>query len=329
VSKPKPRITIVGLGLMGGSIGLALRDAGVASAVIGHDKEPSASARAKKLGAVDRTDWNLISACEESHLIILATPVGAIHPTMQAIGPYLQPGCVVMDTASLKEMVVASAVETLPEQVHFVGGDPIITGTVEAQGGLDAARADLFQKGLFCLTPSPTADPSAVRLVADLVAILGAKPLFLDPAEHDGLMAAVEHLPVIMAMTLLQTVIDQPAWRELRKVAGPSFERSTQLGSTDPSTYADLCLSNRDNLVRWIDAYAASLAQIRQDLVESESAALVERFESAVEERNRWILDRAEGQWEAAEGVEMPAKSGMMSDIFLGGWWRKRQRKES
>jgi hypothetical protein len=104
---------------------------------------------------------------------------------------------------------------------------------------------------------------------------------------------------------------------------------STQLGSNDPSSFADLCFSNRENLLRWIDAYATSLAKIRQDLVESESAAMVERLESVVEERNKWILDRAEGQWEAADGVQMPAKSSMMSDIFLGGWWRKRSGKES
>jgi prephenate dehydrogenase len=328
VSKSKPRITIVGLGLIGGSIGLALREAGVASAVVGHDKEPGASAQAKKLGAVDKTDWNLISACEESHLIILSMPVSGIKPTMEAIGPYLQPGCVVMDTASLKEMVLGWAAETLPDHVYFVGGDPIISQAVEAEGGLEAARADLFQNGLFCLTPSVTANPDAVGLVSDLVMILGAKPLFLDPVEHDGLLAAVEHLPVMAAMALLETVIRQPSWRELRKVAGSAFEASTQLASKEPESLAELCLSNRDNILHWIDAYSAALATIRQELDAGESEVLVERFRIALEERSKWLLDRASGEWEGASEVEMPAKSDMLSDVFLGRWWRKRPKKD-
>jgi prephenate dehydrogenase len=328
VSKQKPRITIVGLGLIGGSMGLALRQADVASAVVGHDKEPGASAQAKKIGAVDKTDWNLISACEDSQLIILATPLSAIKPTLEAIAPYLQPGCVVMDTASLKEVVLDWASETLPEHVDFVGGDPIISASVEAEGGLEAARSDLFQDGLFCLTPSATAEPDAVSLASDLVLILGAKPLFLDPAEHDGLVAAVEHLPAIMDMALLETVIRQPSWRELRKVAGASFEASTQLASRDPTSYADLCLSNRDNILRWIDAYSGALATIRQDLVEGECEVLAQRFEIAGQERNRWLLDRASGDWEGTPDVEMPGRSDMISDVFLGRWWRKRQRKD-
>jgi prephenate dehydrogenase len=310
-------------------MGLALREADVASAIVGHDKEPKASAQAKKLGAADKTDWNLISACEESQLVILATPVSGIKPTLEAIGPYLQPGCVIMDTASLKEEVLAWAGETLPEHVHFVGGNPIISRPVDAEGGLAAARADLFQGGLFCLTPSATADPDAVRLVSELVMILGAKPLFLDPVEHDGLLAAVEHLPAIGSMALLETAIRQPSWRELRKVAGSAFEASTQLVSEDPTSFADLCLSNRDNILRWIDAYAAVLASIRQDLLDDRSEELTQRFTIAVEERNKWLLDRTSGDWEGAPEVEMPGKSDMLSDVFLGRWWRKRTQKES
>lgn len=328
MSKPKPRITIVGLGLIGGSIGLALREAGVASAVIGHDKEPSASAQAKKLGAVDKTDWNLISACEESHLVILATPVSGIKPTMEAIAPYLQPGCVIMDTASLKEIVLGWAAETLPEHVHFIGGDPIISGSAEAEGGLAAARADLFENGLFCLTPSATAEPDAVSLVSDLVMILGAKPLFLDPREHDGLLAAVEHMPSIASMALLEMVIRQPSWRELRKVAGSAFEASTQLASQDPESLTKLCLSNRDNILRWIDSYTAALATLRRELDDGESEVLVQRFTIAGEERNKWLLDRASGEWEGAPDVEMPGKSDMLSDVFLGRWWRRRPKKD-
>ncbi len=328
MSTSKPRIAIVGLGLIGGSIGLALREAGVASAVVGHDKEPSVNSKAKKLGVVDKAEWNLISACEESDLIILATPVVEMQATMEAIGQYLRPGCVVMDTGSLKTPVLAWASESLPENVYFVGGDPIIAATDAGKQGVEAARADLFQKGLFCLTPSPSADPAAVKLVSDLVMILGAKPIYFDPAEHDGLVAAVDHLPVLLSLAMMESVIHQPSWRELRKVAGASFEVSTQLASTEPPGFGDVCLTNRDNILRWIDAYITSLTSFRASLVDDQAEALNGRFEVAAVERAKWLHDREQGQWEGDKGVEMPEKPNLFADAFLGGFLRKRTKKD-
>lgn len=334
MSTEKPRITIVGLGLIGGSIGLALRHAGVASTVVGHDKEPRTSSQAKKLGAVDRTDWNLISACEDSDLVILAIPLAGIKPTLQALSQYLRPGCVVMDTATLKQPVLAWADEALPHEVHFVGGNPIISQPMVGQSGPEAARADLFRNGLFCLTPSPNAEPAAVKLVTDLAMVLGSKPLFFDPAEHDGLLAAVEHLPIVLSVALLDMIIHQPTWRELRKVAGASFEVSTQLASTDPAGYGELCAANQENVVRWIDAFSAVLASLRQDLIEGDSEeialtdALSQRLEHALEERDRWLRDRAQGEWEGEQPVAMPAKGSILADAFIGGWWRKGREKE-
>ncbi len=328
MNRSKPRVTIVGLGLIGGSIGLALRQAGVAAAVVGHDKDPNAGPKAKQLGAVDKTDWNLISACEQADLIILATPLSAIRPTLQAIGPHLQPGCVVMDTATLKGPVMAWAAEALPDQVHFVGGDPIIAQSVERQGGLEAARANLFQNGLFCLIPSPTATDQAVKLTSDLVAILGAQPLYVDAVEHDGMLAGVEHLPALLALALLDTMLCQPAWRELRKVAGTAFETGTHLASNDPTVYSDLLAANRDNLVRWIDNFSASLAAIRQMLIENEPEAITQRFQAAMEERQKWIQDRQAGLWEVLPTAEMPRGSSFLADALLGGLWHKQPKKE-
>ncbi len=326
MSEGKPRITIVGLGLIGGSIGLALRQAGLASAVVGHDREPVASRQAKKVGAVDRTDWNLISACENSDLVILAVPAGEIKPILEAVGPYLRPGCVVMDTATIKEPVLAWAAETLPDGVHFVGGNPIITKSAGGEGP-EVARADLFQKGTFCLVPSPGADPKAVKLTTDLVVFLGAKPLFIDPVEHDGMLAGIEHLPALLAMTLLEMASQQPAWQELRKVAGLSFEISTRMASTEPNSLAALLLANRDNVLRWLDLFSASLASIRMVLAENDQA-IAGRFEAALEERWRWLHDREVGQWEELPGGEMPERPNLLADMFLGGLWDKWSRKK-
>jgi prephenate dehydrogenase len=325
VSTPKPRIAIVGLGLVGSSLGLALRQAEVTSAVVGHDRDRKLSGEAKASGAVDRTEWNLISAVEKSDIVILSEPIDALPATMQAIGPYLRPGCVVMDTAPLKGPVLAWAAEYLPEQVHFVGTNPILPFSA----GSEPARADVFQRSPFCIVPSSTADEASVRLISDLIGILGAQPLFLDATEHDGLLGGVEHLPRLLAVALMELAVQQPSWRELRRVAGPAFEASTRLVEEGAGSLSLLAISNRENLLRWIDDYSAVLISLRQALTEGEAQAeaLTERFQVAGEERRRWRADQAAGRWQEGPAAEMPARPSFF-DAFLGSFWRKRSRKE-
>jgi len=320
----KPRITIVGLGLIGGSIGLALRQTGNDYEVVGHDREHAVAGKARKLGAVSKTEWNLISACEEADLITIATPVMAIKETLTAIAPYLKPGCLVTDTASIKGPVMAWAKEILPETVNFVGGDPIISQEASIGGslptGIEGARADLFQGGLYCLTPSPETSPQAVQLATDLVHLLGAKPFFLDAAEHDGLVAGVDHLPFVLSAALLETTIQSPAWREMRKLAGDVFQSATHFSSGDAATYRDACLINRENIVRWIDTCLAKLTELREIIAAQEAEKLEKTFEEAMSVRDRWLRDKAEGRWELAEefSASAPQQSFMGRLIGLG-----------
>ena len=304
-------------------MGLALRQAEVASAVIGHDPERQASNEAKRVGAVDQVHWNLIAACEDSDLVLLATPVGALEETLKALGPNLRPGCVVIDTASVKRPVLTWAAENLPREVHFIGGNPVPITPFEGQRGLAAARADLFQKGLFCLVPSPTADTSAVKLATDLVSILGARPLFMDAAEHDGLVAAMDQLPVILALAMLEMAIQQPAWRELRKIGGPAFEASTQLVTPTSAAHSDLYLLNRDNVVRWIDQLTVALDSVRQILDGNEAEVLAGRFQQAIQERQKWLAERTEGQWQEVPRAEMPPRMSLLDTMF-GTFWRRK-----
>lgn len=327
MSTQKPAVTIVGLGLIGTSIGLALRKAQVTSSVVGHDRDPGAGARAKKAGAVDKTEWNLVSACEKAELVILATPLGAIQDTLRAVGPHLHPGTVVVDTAALKVPVLAWADELLPEQVHFVGGDPILSGIAEGQGA-DGARADLFKDRLFCIVPSPRAASDAVKLVLDLMTILGARPLFYDAAEHDGLMAAVDELPLVLGLALLETASGQPTWREQRKLAGPAFEAATGSLVADPAALSAVSLSNRENLIRWLDLFSASLDSIRKAVADSQPEALTKRFAAAQQERASWLELRAQPDWGEGPQSELPPRPSM-GEMFFGGLWRRRPKKEA
>ena len=328
MSESKPRVSIVGLGLIGSSIGLALRKADVTSAVIGHDSRRGAANEAKRIGAVDKADWNLISACEDADLVILAAPVRAIEESLKVLGPNLRPGCVVLDTASVKEPVMAWAAASLPEQVHFVGGNPILSRATRGQWGVENARADLFDGALICLVPAPETDPEAIQLVSNMATILGSKPLFMDAVEHDGLLAAVEHLPTLLSLAMLETVIDQPAWRELRKVAGPAFESSTQLVTANSVAHSDLSVLNRENVVRWIDAMSASLSSLREVLSEGEVDPLDDRLLHALEERLKWLHDRGEAMWYEGPDTEMPTRTSL-TDTLLGSFWRRKPKEES
>jgi len=317
----KPRITIVGLGLIGGSIGLALRQAGNDYEIVGHDREHTVAGQARKRGAVSKAEWNLISACEGADLIMIATPVMAIKETLTAIASYLKSGCLVTDTASIKGPVMAWAKEILPDTVHFVGGDPIISQETSIGGspptGIEGARADLFQGGLYCLTPSPETAPQAVQLATDLVYLLGARPFFLDAAEHDGLVAGVDHLPFVLAAALLGTAVQSPAWREMRKLAGDAFQSATRFSSGDAATYRDACLTNGENIVRWIDACLARLEELREVIAAQEAEKLEKTFEEAMSVRDQWLRDKAEGRWElTGETPALPSQQGFLRRLI-------------
>ena len=326
----RPRITIVGLGFIGGSVGLALHQSEADFEIVGHDRERGTANRAKKIGAVDKTNWNLISACEEADLIVIAIPVGAIKSTLEAISPYLRPGCLVTDTASIKSPVVEWAGEILPETVHFVGGDPIVGGggpTLQ-QGqdaalgdrlpaGIDAARADLFSGAVYCLTPAAGANPEAVQLASDFVYRLGAKPYFLDPLEHDGLVAGVDHLPFVLSTTLMGVTTESASWREMRKLAGGAFENATRFVSSDPTTYRDVCLVSGEHIARWIDSCVEKMGELKEAILTEDAEELERIFDEAMTDRMRWLKARETGNWQSQSSDSMPSMKGSMGQ-FLG-----------
>ena len=328
----KPRITIVGLGFIGGSIGLALHQAEVDFKIVGHDRVHGVARKAKKIGAVDKADWNLVSACEGADLIVIATSVGAIKDTLTAVGPYLKPGCLITDTASIKAQVIEWAEEILPKEVNFVGGDPIVgdVGTTAAgrpSEGIDAARADLFSGAIYCLTPSAGAAPDAVRVVSDFVRLLGAKPYFLDPLEHDGLVASVDHLPFVLSAALLGITTESASWQEMRKLAGGAFESATRFVSTDPTTYRDACLVNGPNIVHWIDTCSQKLGELRETILAGDAEELEQVFEETMIARQKWLRLREGGDWEE-ESSEIPTMTSFMGQLLGLGKLGRRKKQE-
>ncbi|MEP7198239.1 MAG: prephenate dehydrogenase/arogenate dehydrogenase family protein, partial [Chloroflexota bacterium] len=198
----RPRIVIIGLGLVGASMGLAIRKAKPEIEVVGHDASNDATKQALKLGAIEKSEWNLLNACESADVLILAVPALAVKEIMQLAGAYLQKAQVVTDTAGSKSDVMQFAKKLLPDHVAFVGGDPMV-GSADAQA---TPRADLFQGVTYCLCPTPTAPPEAIQIVVGLVELLGATPYFVDPLEHDGLIGVADHLSFVLSAALLRMV---------------------------------------------------------------------------------------------------------------------------
>jgi prephenate dehydrogenase len=308
-----PRITIVGTGLIGASLGLALKKAKLGYEIVGHDKSTAAANKAKKLGAVDRTEWNLINAVEGAGLVILAIPVDAIKPTLEAIAPYLSEGVVVTDTASTKQVVLDWAKNVLPSGVNFVGGHPLV-GSDAASA--DAASADLFTGATYCLIPGAGAQPEAVQLLVGLASTVGAEPFFPDATEHDNFQAAVADLPLLLAAALMGMAASSPANREIRKMAGADFRKATALADADAKTSAQICAANRDGILRWMDAYVDELARLR-GLVAAGGPELQVVFEHAATSRAQWG-NREEDERSVAMKAASITSGEQMQRFFLG-----------
>jgi prephenate dehydrogenase len=287
------RTTLVGLGLVGSSIGLALKEAGAGIEIIGHDKDSRAAKRAYKSGCVDRTEWNLISACDGADLIVISTPLAGVKSTLAAIAQDLKEGCVVTDTASLKVPVLSWAHESLPSTVHFVGGHPIIE---EAVPEPVTPTADLFCGAIYCLIPDTDTPPEALRAVSDLAEAVGAKPYYLDAAEHDGLIAAVEQVPLLLALALQVMAGTSSSRREMIRLSGVDLTNVTQLLAGDAEKLTELCTLNAANVVRWLDAFLPQLSNLREILAAQDSESLQKSFAAGLETREGWARKRVEGE---------------------------------
>ncbi len=312
----KSRITIVGLGLVGGSIGLALKKAKVEAEIVGHDRDSGAAGRAQKRGAVDKTDWNLIGAASGAGLIILALPLDQIKPTLAALAPNLEPGVVLTDTATTKAPVIQWA-QALPANVHFIGGNPIPSPRRSVSGhGIDAAEADLLQGATYCLVSSPTADASAIQVLTNLVAIVGAKPYFIDAAEHDGLIAGVEHLPTLLETALAAVTMRSQGWRELGQVAGANLNAATALLPENAESGRAQLLSNRADLLPWIDRTMQTLRELRGMLEREDGEGLQKLIDTLNAERERWQSGRLD---ESSTPVDWQEARSGLSRMLLGG----------
>jgi len=278
------QVAIVGLGLIGGSMGLALHKAKAAKRIVGHDLGRGVSDRARKSGAIDESFDSLADAVRGADLVILATPVGPMRTLLQNLATVLTPGTIVTDVASTKSQVISWAEEFLPANVAFVGGHPMAGKELS---GVEAADADLFRNCIYCLTPTAKTRPDSISKVVALVEAIGARLRFLDPSEHDGEVAGVSHLPFLASIALMGTTANDPTWGDAALLASTGFRDTTRLAAGSPEMYRDICLTNGASIVRWLDQYVDNLSALR-DRIARHDKSLSEDFAHVQQLRQEW-----------------------------------------
>ena len=326
------QITIVGLGQIGASIGLALAGRQELVYRVGHDREIGIARRVEKMGALDKVAINLPAAVREADIVMLALPVDQIRDTLTIIGEDLKAGVVVMDTSPAKQALMNWVAELLPTESYYIGLMPAVNALFlrEAETGIDAAHADLFHNSLVCIVASPKAHSEAIKLATDLVKLLGAAPLFADLLEVDGLMAKTQILPQLMAAALLDATLDQPGWMEARKLASKSYAQVTApiLIPTEARSLQVATMLNQVNVVRLLDELVASLQAMRAEIAGEDSPGLNRRLEHARHGREEWWNQRLADRWPEDEppSVKAPTSSEIFGHLI---GLRKRQHKDN
>jgi len=318
------QITVLGLGKIGMSIGLALANQKSSLLRLGNDRDLSLMRHAEKIGAFDKTDVNLHSSVENAGVVVLDLPVDEIEETLKIIAEDLRPGSVVVDTSPVKVAVAEIAARILGPERYFVTLTPSINPAYleEISTGADAAHADLFKNSLMTITSTPGTHPGAIELATDLAGLLGGKAFFVDPLESDGLLAASHTLPALLAAALVHTATDQPGWVEGRKLAGQDFflttrpvehlDESKQLGQS--------ALMNRENVLRVIDTLVNSLEDLRDMIDRQDADALSEYLGQARDNRAQWIRQRTSANWDAGgpSAMQSVPSAGEMLGKLVG-----------
>lgn len=324
------QVTIIGLGLIGGSIGLGLRRWSAANSdalrVVGFDQDVAKQRTAKAIGAVDAAQWSLVDAVSAADVVILATPVGAMRQLFEDIGQHLKAGAVVTDTGSTKVDVLEWA-RSLPAEVDFVGGHPM-AGRSE---GLDGATADLFTGATWVVCPSVSAAESSVRTVLGIIAAVDAEAFFVDPVEHDSYVAGISHLPFVAATSLMRALAADSAWRDMKSLSASGLRDTTRLALGSPEMHRDILLSNREAVARWLDAYIETLNELRTDLRvggDALSPRLLDFFTKAQDDRATLETTTARSSEQAlltSGTVGSERVTDQVGRMFLGGFGRRRR----
>ncbi|HEY3076327.1 MAG TPA: prephenate dehydrogenase/arogenate dehydrogenase family protein [Burkholderiales bacterium] len=281
------RLAVIGVGLIGGSFALALKQAGKVSQVVGAGRSRANLELARERRIVDSIAPDPASAAREADLVLVAAPVAQFASIFAALASSLKPGAIVTDAGSTKRDVVAAARSALGARIaQFVPGHPVAGAE---QSGAGAASAELFRGRRVVLTPLKENAASIVAEVQAMWEACGARITRLDPEEHDAVLAAVSHLPHLLAYALVHDIAQRGNAEQLFSYAAGGFRDFTRIASSHPEMWRDICIANRDRLLQELGRYRAQLGAMEKLLQAADAAGLEKLFAGARDARDRWL----------------------------------------
>ena len=318
-------IAIVGTGLMGTSLALAIKSSNLKVDIVGTDYDSVARSGAQKSGAFKKVESRLSNAIRGADVVVFATPIQAMREMMESAANDFEEGCVVTDVGSSKKVVLQWAEEVLPKHVSFVGGHPMAGKELSGPKNADGT---MFKGKAYCIVPSVNAERAAVSSVTTIAEAIGAKPFFIGVDEHDSFVAAVSHLPFMMSVALMGTASKSANWDDIAQLASSGFSDLSRLAAGDPVMHRDICVTNPEPIVAWMDSYIRELYELRNMLAKEggpDPDALHEVFEEAMNARARWkagILTKID-----RVTSDIPSFAESMGEVFMGRSGMEAQKK--
>lgn len=286
------RLCIIGVGLIGGSLARALRDAGAVEEIVGCGRGAPNLERAVALGVIDRYEFDPAAAVAEADVVVVATTLGATRGVLEAIAPALAPHAIITDVGSAKCRVIDAARDTLGAAfARFVAGHPI-AGT--ERSGVDASFKELFRNRRVVLTPEAETDPAAHTLIADMWRKTGAEVRDMNAAEHDEVLAATSHLPHVLAYALVECLTLMDESETIFDFAAGGFRDFTRIAASSPAMWSDIVMDNREALLVMLERYSNVFENVRSALEAHDRDTLLAVFERAKAARDRALPPAAE-----------------------------------
>ena len=280
------KITIIGVGLLGGSIGLAVKRRKLARQTAGFVRRNASLKDCERTGAVDFATTDLLAAVWDADLVILCTPLAQMQSRVREMLPALKRGAIVTDVGSVKASVVRELESLIQKSgAHFVGSHPMAGAE---KTGVSAARAELFERTVCVVTPTKKTNPTALKKVEQFWRAVGSRVLELKPEVHDALVSRSSHLPHVVAATLASHVLSPAQPRHQATLCANGFRDTTRIASGSPEMWRDIALANRKNLGRSLDAFIADLQKFRRLVKKGDAKAITKFFETAKKRRDNW-----------------------------------------
>lgn len=287
------RLSIIGVGLIGGSLARALRRMGAVEHVTGIGRGRENLERARELGVVDDWTQDVAAGVKQADMVVVAVPMGMYDQVFAAMAAHLKQGCIISDAGSTKQHAIEVAERHLPDPSMFIPAHPI-AGT--EQSGVEASFADLYIGRSCIITPRAGTDTEALKVVEEIWKAAGSHVELMDAATHDDLLAGVSHLPHIAAFALVNAVRREKAGaHDPFAFAAGGFRDFTRIASSSPQMWRDIALCNREPLLRKMDALQSELGRLRRALEGSDGEALLNEFSEAKQARDAWLARHGGG----------------------------------